>query len=52
MVDRKQSRDRRTNLRAELGVIHERIEMLAEDLGRLDERHFRRYGTVGPNLQA
>ncbi len=33
---------RRTNLRAELGVLHERIEMLAKDLCRFDERHFGR----------
>ena len=32
---------RRADLRAELGVLHERVEVLAENLGRLDQRHFR-----------
>ena len=42
---------RRTNLRAELGILHERIEMLAEDFGRLDDRHFRRDGPRRPKDQ-
>ena len=42
---------RRADLRAELGVLHERIEVLAKNLGRFDQRHFRRDRAVGPDLE-
>ena len=36
---------------AELELLDERVEVLAEDLGRLDEREFRRQGAVGPDFE-
>ena len=35
----------------ELGVLHERVEVLAEDLGRFDQRHLRMDRAVGPDFQ-
>ena len=37
--------------RAEFRVLNERVEVLAQDLGRFDHRHFRMNRAVGPNLQ-
>jgi hypothetical protein len=37
-------------LLAHLEVLHERVEVLAEDLAGLDEGHLRRDGAVGPDL--
>ena len=34
-----------------LGILHERIEVLAEDLGRFDQGHFGMDRAVGPDLQ-
>ena len=36
---------------AQLEVLHERVEVLAEDLARLDQRHLRRDRAVGPDLE-
>ena len=36
---------------AQLEVLHERVEVLAEDLAGLDQRHLRRDRAVGPDLQ-
>jgi hypothetical protein len=36
---------------ADVEVLDERIEVLAEDLGRLDDRHVGRDGAVGPDLE-
>ncbi len=41
---------RSADLRAELAVLHERVEVLAEDLGRLDQCHLRSDRAVGPDL--
>ena len=44
-------RGRQRHLVARLGVAHERVEVLAEDLGSLDERHLGRHRPVGPDLE-
>ncbi len=53
-VDRHQAAGRASSActaRAQLGVLHERVEVLAEDLGRLDQRHLRADRAVGPDFQ-
>ena len=38
------------HFRARLGVLDERVEVLAENLGRLDQGHLRADGAVGPDF--
>ena len=38
------------DLRARLGVLHERVQVLAQDLGRFDQGHLRVDRAVGPDF--